>query len=128
MPAAAIRAAWRPGCAIRSKGQVALLLAFFCNAAAAQTSDDRLRALERQVGELQKRVEVLEGHQAPAAAPASDCPGWDRLRMSLTQTEVRSLLGEPAKVDSTPLQITWRYPCGKAYFDAETRRFVGYER
>lgn len=48
--------------------------------------------------------------------------------MSLTQAEVRSLLGEPAKIDSTPLQITWRYPCGKAYFDADTKRFVGYER
>ena len=48
--------------------------------------------------------------------------------MSMTQPEVRALLGEPAKVEATPLRIVWRYPCGRAYFDADTRRFVGYER
>jgi len=48
--------------------------------------------------------------------------------MSLTQAEVRALLGEPARVESTPLQIKWRYACGSAYFDIDTRRFVGYER
>ncbi len=48
--------------------------------------------------------------------------------MSLTQAEVRALLGEPAKIDATPLQIKWSYPCGRAYFDADTKRFVGYER
>lgn len=48
--------------------------------------------------------------------------------MSMTQDEVRALLGEPGKIDSTPLQFVWRYPCGRAYFDAGTRRFVGYER
>jgi hypothetical protein len=125
---AATRGASQPGCAIRSSASVALVLAFVWNAAAAQTTDDRLRALERQVGELQKRVEVLEGHPAPSMPIANDCPGWDRLRMSLTQAEVRALLGDPAKVDATPLQITWRYACGKAYFDADTKRFVGYER
>ena len=48
--------------------------------------------------------------------------------MSLTPAEVRGLLGEPAKVESTPVQIKWRYPCGTAYFDIDTKRFVGYER
>ena len=48
--------------------------------------------------------------------------------MSLTQAEVRALLGEPAKVEATPLQIKWRYACGSAYFDVDTKRFVGYER
>jgi len=48
--------------------------------------------------------------------------------MSLTQAEVRALLGEPAKIESTPLQIKWRYACGSAYFDGDTKRFVGYER
>jgi len=99
------------------------------SAAAAQSSDDRIRALESEVQSLKKRVDALEGHQEPTAAPApSECPGWDRLRMSLTQAEVRGLLGEPAKVESTPVQIKWRYPCGTAYFDIDTKRFVGYER
>ena len=40
---------------------------------------------------------------------------------------MRTVLGAPAKIDSTPLQARWRYPCGTAYFDADTKRFVGYE-
>lgn len=48
--------------------------------------------------------------------------------MSLTQDEVRALLGAPARIDSTPVQIKWRYPCGTAYFDIDTKRFVGYDR
>jgi len=124
---AAIRKAWRLACVTRFS---ALLLALACSSAAAQAPDARLRAVEAQLESLKKRVEALEGKQpvAAAPAPAADCPGWDRLRMSITQTEVRALLGEPAKVDATPLQVIWRYPCGRAYFDVETRRFVGYER
>ena len=106
---------------------MALLLALAWSAAAAQSSDDRIRALESEVHQLKKRVDALEGRKEAAAAP-TDCPGWDRLKMSLTQAEVRSLLGEPAKIESTPVQIKWRYPCGTAYFDIDTKRFVGYER
>ena len=84
-------------------------------------------------------MDVLEGRTpAPAAvaappaaaaeAPAPQCAGWDRLRISMTEDEVRSLLGAPAKIDATPLQSRWRYACGTAYFDAETKRFVGSER
>jgi len=102
--------------------------------ARAQDADARIKALEAQVDELKKRVDVLEGRspvpaqaQAPAQASAN-CAGWDRLRISMTEAEVLALLGTPAKVDSTPLQNRWRYPCGTAYFDAATQRFVGYER
>lgn len=85
---------------------------------------------------MKKRVEALEGGPPaaarsaapPAAASAQSCPGWDRLKMSLTRSEVRDLLGEPERVDATPLQIVWSYPCGRAYFDADTQRFVGAER
>ena len=45
----------------------------------------------------------------------------------MTETEIRNALGAPARIDSTPLQVRWRYPCGTAYFDADTKRFVGYE-
>jgi hypothetical protein len=48
--------------------------------------------------------------------------------MSMTEAEVRRILGEPSKVDATPLQTAWRYACGAAYFDADTRRFVGFEQ
>jgi hypothetical protein len=108
------------------------MLALACGAANAQDTDARLKALESQVDELKRRVEVLEGRGAVTArapaTPAIECPGWDRLRMSMTEAEVRNVLGAPAKIDSTPLQARWRYPCGTAYFDADTKRFVGYER
>jgi len=82
---------------------------------------------------LKKRVEALEGGPASplpgaAASPHPDCPAVDQLKMSMTQAEVRRLLGEPVNVDSTPLQTRWRYGCGSAYFDADTRLFVGFER
>lgn len=88
--------------------------------------DARLKALETQVEALKKRVDVLEGHGSTPAA--SDCVGWDQLRVNMTEAEVRGVLGAPAKIDATPLQSRWRYPCGTAYFDADTRRFVGYDR
>jgi len=46
----------------------------------------------------------------------------------MTESEVRALLGTPTKIDATPLQSRWRYSCGTAYFDADTKRFVGYEK
>ena len=107
---------------------MALMLALAWSAAAAQPPDDRIRALESEIQSLKKRVDALEGRQVTPTGVPSDCPGWDRLKMSLTQAEVRALLGEPAKVEATPLQIKWRYPCGSAYFDVDTKRFVGYER
>jgi hypothetical protein len=97
----------------------------------AQAPDARLQAIEAELAALKKRVDLLEGREPPAVpkpAAAAECPGWERLRMSMTQADVRALLGEPAKIDSTPLQFVWRYPCGRVYFDADTRRFVGYER
>jgi len=87
---------------------------------------------------LKKRVEVLEGgpvppapaapSAAPAAPPPEDCPGASQLKMSMTQADVRRILGEPSKIDATPLQTRWRYACGIAYFDSDTRLFVGFER
>jgi hypothetical protein len=127
----ATRRASRLACATCSRRFAALVLALAYGTASAQDADTRLKALEAQVQELKQRVEVLEG-RAPVAAAQSPtpekCPGWDRLRISMTETEVRAVLGAPARVEATPLQTRWRYPCGTAYFDADTKRFVGYER
>ena len=92
--------------------------------------DARIKSLETQLDVLQKRVDVLEGRApAPAAvAPSADCSSWEKLRVNMTETEVRGMLGAPAKIDATPLQNRWRYSCGTAYFDAQTKRFVGYDR
>jgi hypothetical protein len=123
------RRASRRGCAIRSDRLALFVLALACSSARAQDADARLKALETQVEELKKRVDVLEGRgSAPASAAApAQCPGSDRLRMSMTEAEVRGLLGPPVKVESTPLQSRWRYPCGTAYFDVQSQRFVGFE-
>jgi hypothetical protein len=117
--------------AIRSRLLLLLATAGSGAALAQADADARLRALETEVQQLKQRLDALEGGHAvaaPAAAAPRDCPGWGELRMSQTQAEVRRLLGEPAKVEATPLRIVWRYPCGAAYFDADTRRFVGHER
>jgi hypothetical protein len=113
---------------------VAALLALPCGAAA-QDVDTRLRAMESELEHLKKRIEVLEGGpQAsvrpgpPAASPRADCERIEKLRMSMSQADVRGVMGEPAKVEATPLRTLWRYACGTAYFDAETRRFVGFEQ
>jgi hypothetical protein len=113
------------------------VLALACASALAQAPEERMRAMANELEQLKKRVEALEV-KAPAAptaatpsassAPAGECPSWDELRMSLTQEEVRALLGAPPKVEATPLQTAWIYPCGTAYFDNDTRRFVGYRR
>lgn len=128
---AATRKESRLACVTRSKALAALVLALACEAAGAQDAEARIEALESKVDELQKRVDVLEGRtSAAAAAPAPSvaaCAGADRLRMSMTEAEVRAVLGAPPKVDATPLQRRWRYPCGTAYFDADTRLFRGYE-
>lgn len=123
-----IRRESRLDCATRSKALAALVLALACSTAGAQDADARLKALENQVEELKKRVDVLEGRSPAATQAPVQCPGWDRLRISMTEAEVRNVLGAPTKIDATPLQARWRYPCGTAYFDADTKRFVGYEK
>jgi hypothetical protein len=125
----AIRKASRLDCATCSRALAAVLLAVVCSTAGAQDADARIKALEKQVEALKMRVDVLEGRTPAASArqPPAECPGWDRLRMNMTQAEVRSAIGAPAKIDTTPLQARWRYACGTAYFDADTQRFVGYE-
>jgi hypothetical protein len=94
-----------------------------------------MRAMESELEHLKKRIEVLEGGpQAsapaapPAASPRGECKGIEKLRMSMSQADVRGVMGEPAKVEATPLRTLWRYACGTAYFDADTRRFVGFEQ
>ena len=107
------------------------MIVLACGAASAQDSEARIKALESKVDELQRRIDLLEGRSSAAAAapvqPAASCSGAGRLRISMTQADVRAILGSPAKVETTPLQTRWRYSCGTAYFDADTRLFRGYE-
>jgi hypothetical protein len=90
--------------------------------------------VESELELLKKRIEVLEGgpHASGPAAPATSaraaCNGTGKLRMSMSQADVRGAMGQPAKVEATPLRTLWRYDCGTAYFDGDNGRFVGFEQ
>lgn len=89
--------------------------------AMAQSSGDerlpqRLDSLEARLLELERRVTRLEA--APGSAPArstavagnaGDLANWRRLRERMSYEDVRSLLGEPEKVDGGSVAF-WRYP------------------
>lgn len=68
----------------------------------------RIEVLERKNSDLERRVHELESptkiepsrdKPAPASAEARDVQNWRRLRRGMTMEEVRSLLGEPERVD-----------------------------
>jgi hypothetical protein len=93
-----------------------------CAVASAQSLDDRVRELER-------RVEQLEKQGAKPASPASanqpvssQTEKWRSLRRGMTESDVRSVLGEPSKVDVGVSYVTWEYPeRGNVRFDFNGR-------
>ena len=88
----------------------------------------KVQVLDTMLASLQKRVEVLE--RATAAAPARLAPleaasapapttagrgvaptgkGWRALRKGMSMSDVRAVLGEPARVNAG-FFTTWYYP------------------
>lgn len=102
------------------KNSLALLLcslAFQVNAQSGAT-DERIRLLEAQILQLNGRVEALEGmlNQAKASQqPIVTGEGWKsranwrKLKMGMSEDEVRALLGEPERIDGGSLSY-WKYP------------------
>jgi len=118
---------------------VTLVAALVVPAIQASQDNDRTESLTRKVqvldtmlASLQKRVEVLE--RATAAAPARLAPleaapapapapaptnagggvaptgkGWRALRKGMSMSDVRTVLGEPARVNAG-FFTTWYYP------------------
>lgn len=90
----------------------------FCAVASAQSLDDRVRDLERRVEQLEKQG----AHPAsPASAPkpvSGQSDGWRQienwrsLRRGMTESDVRSILGEPQRVDASSSLTLWAYPRG----------------
>ena len=83
----------------------------------AQASSDpdlvrRTEQLERQVADLQRRIERLDGLVSGAPAGSGGAPtslaNWRRLREGMGYSEVRQLLGEPVHISGGGLAI-WRY-------------------
>lgn len=102
--------------------------ALACTLASAQSLDDRVRELERRVEQLE-RQSSQPNSPVVAPKPASGQPdgwrqreNWRSLRRGMTESEVRSILGEPQKVDSYSSFSTWAYPGnGQAGFDRNGR-------
>src|SRR5262245_44757153 len=85
-----------------------------CAVASAQSLDDRVRELERRVEQLEKQgAKPASPASAPAVAPkpvSSQTEKWRSLRRGMTEGEVRSVLGEPSKVNVDASYVTWEYP------------------
>jgi hypothetical protein len=103
-----------------------LLGTLTCTMAAAQSLDDRVRELERRVEQLEQQV----GKQPAAAAGANRSTGrsggsrqlenWRSLRRGMSEADVRSILGEPHKVNVMSSMGVWYYDPpvgGNVHFD-----------
>lgn len=104
---------------------MALLCVGACSPAVAQSDSERIRDLERRVGELEKRVS--------RGNPATVVPGdgghrvssnWRRLKRGMSESDVRDLLGEPSQVSTSPVRINWHWPGGGSVVFATGSRSV----
>ena len=104
-----------------------------CAVASAQSLDERVRELERRVEQLEKQVAQPT---SPVSAPkpvSSQSDGWRQrenwrsLRRGMTESDVRSILGEPNKVDVNVAFTLWDYPGGgSAQFESRDGRLQGW--
>ena len=112
-------------------------------AGAQQATIDSLRCradvLERTTADLERRVRELEAiikgepsrerSIVPASANAREIQNWRRLRRGMTMDEVRTLLGEPEKVDAGPYMTYWYwdYPGGaEVSFNSRSGKLEGW--
>lgn len=94
-------------------------------------------ALLRRIEQLERRVRELETliktEQPRAAAPvassgnARDLANWRRLRKGMTPDEVRSVLGEPERIDTMTYRSIWHYADYAAVnFDGSSKKVEGW--
>ena len=109
-----------------------------CAVASAQSLDDRVRELERRVEQLEKQgaqpasPAIAPPPPASAPTPAASAPtppsgqpaasqqreNWRSLRLGMSESDVRSKLGAPSKINVTASYVRWEYPeQGSASFD-----------
>jgi outer membrane protein assembly factor BamE (lipoprotein component of BamABCDE complex) len=78
----------------------------------------RIEKLEKLVSSLEKRVSALESPSGQIPAPVQGVQNqsawenktnWRSLRKGMKKAEVRSLLGEPDKIDATGPVEDWRW-------------------
>lgn len=106
---------------------VVMLSALLSTSAAAQSLDDRVRELERRVEQLEKQRN--QPGTVERSANSRQLQNWRSLKTGMTETEVRSILGEPHKVDVNPVIVFWYYDFprgGSVRFDGSSRRLEGW--
>jgi hypothetical protein len=96
---------------------VLMVGALISNTASAQSLEERVRELERRVEQLEKQQS--ERQQPATRAPRTATPGaadrwryianWRSLWRGMTEDDVRSVLGEPQKIDAGPVITIWHY-------------------
>lgn len=108
-----------------------LLGTLTCSLAAAQSIDERVRDLERRVEQLE-RVGKQPAGAAEASRPTArsdrsrQLENWRALRLDMTEADVRTILGEPHKVEVIGF-ITWYYQGnGDVRFDRRNGKVVGW--
>lgn len=104
-----------------------------CAVASAQSLDDRVRELERRVERLEKQVAQPTSPVSAPKSVSSQPDGWRQrenwrsLRRGMTESDVRSILGEPNKVDVNVAFTLWDYPGGgSAQFGSRDGRLQGW--
>ena len=93
----------------------------------AQTLTRRVEQLERRVAELERRLQAFEASPQPARLDATrPAPGdwkqlgnWRRLRQGMTMDDVKTLLGQPDRVEVVGFA---RFESGAALFSTSLLR------
>jgi hypothetical protein len=101
------------------RGTVGLLAFLALFSQPIQAKDDEVLQLRQKMSELEAKIEELEGLLDECIASrekgaATDYGwqnkmNWRRLEMGMSQTQVRSILGEPTKVIKG-VKTLWYYP------------------
>lgn len=99
-----------------------------CAVASAQSLEDRVRDLERRVQQLERQATPPTSSGNAPKTSSGQLDGWRQrdnwrsLRRGMTEGDVRSILGEPERVDSFPSFSSWDYSeGGGARFDRNGR-------
>lgn len=78
--------------------------------------EKRVENLETQLSELQSQVQQLttrnkesSSYDQPAKQPAKGKQNWRRLSVGMSMSEVKTIFGEPDKLDGGTYSTTWWY-------------------
>jgi hypothetical protein len=98
------------------KQVVAIIIGtIICTLAAAQPIESRVLDLERRVEQLEKQVTQSASPESSSKPRSSQ--SWRSLKREMTEKQVRSILGEPDRVQATAQYTAWEYPGdGEALF------------